>query len=317
LKEETMPRKRPNRDESESIERAPTPSLSRTAAFIRGAMLKGWPRIDLKHITEEGISHVRTWNISGDDDSDSENTENGAEALAHEVMVTAQEDAMVFGGHQKFFAVAYDKNNVQKHRFSFSVQSEDGQMGEENGPSESATPKGLIAQLMRHVEIQQRNVNGAVADIMAHYQMAAIEREKILASYQKREIEDMMLREQLVSNKHERDMAMLKEARTEKFQGEMVEKVMQLGNIAVTKFLTNGKPGEKPPPMLGEEILKGILGNVLADEKKLAIIANTLGPADSAALFELAKLYADRDARAEAKKGAIEKAGPPTPNGKG
>lgn len=290
-----MARKRPTKDLNVEKQSEARVSPGQIGAWVRGMLLEECPRIDLKHITEDGMSHVRRWNLLGDD---ADANLNDSEALTHEIMTAAQDEAQAFGGRQMFSVQAFDVQGQAVGRRSFAVTSE-GEATDDIAPSESASAKGITAQLMRHLEQIQRNASGQMADILGHYQLQNRALAEELNLRRRRDIEEIEMRERLASGLHEREIEIMRETRAERIQGELIEKVTGFLPVIAGKLLA--KPGERPDPMFGEEIISGFVKFLMENPDKAAQVAAIVGPEKAAQIGELAKMYILRDAaKAEA-----------------
>ena len=285
-----MATRRPQRRKVEERETRERVTPARVPNWIRGYLMQsGATRLDLRHLTESGSERVRGWDLNQERDEDTT-----AEILAHQVLTAAQEDAEGLGGHQRYEVRAYGTGDTgHLGRIIFEVRS-DGEAAEDSSPIEEATPKGQVAQAQRHTETMTRMMINGFNEVMGHLMSTNQMLQKRNESLEARELEVLEMRENLSTHDHQRKLEIAREARTERFQGEIFERVAGFLPVVAARFL-GGKNGEKPPPMLGEEILKGVLQDVMRDENKLMAVAQALGPDTSAKLVELYKLYAKEE----------------------
>jgi len=293
-----MPVKRPKKEQNYEGSSS-TVTTGRIPPTIRGWMLKGYAYIALKHVNEEGMSPVRRWELGGED---SDMSDRGADALAKDIITTAQEECDAFGGRQQFALLVYDKDSKNVGRKVFNLQS-DGELDEDVGPSESATPKGVTAQLMRHLERVQQISAGTTSELLAHYQQINHAQAVQLSAYQMRELEEMKMREDLISNKHARDLEMMREARVEELQSKAFHHFAGYVPLVVSKFLTGNKPGVKPDPIVGEDLLKDIIGGIISDPTKISQAQALLGP-KWPQFAQLAQMYIEKEQNEEKAKEA-------------
>lgn len=281
---------RPVRRKQQEEETRDRTTPARVPNWIRGYLMKSAAtRLDLRHVTENGSTRVRGWDLN--DERDEETT---AEVLAHQVLTCAQEDAEGWGGHHRYELRAYGASASEPLGYVVFVVHADGDAEEDDGPIETATPKGQVAQAQRHAETMFRMVSNSWNEGQGHLLSVIGMLQKRNETLEARELDVMSLREKLSTNQHERDLELAREARQERFQGEIFERVAGFLPVIAARFLS--KPGEKPPPMLGEDILRGILTNVVSDQNKMLAVAQILGPDDAAKLVELLKLYAAKEA---------------------
>src|SRR5215831_12274582 len=127
-------------------------------------------RLIVRHLTidKKPDSDVHTVNIPGDPSI--EGTE-VADRVILDVAESAQRDANDLGGLQTYAVYAYYSNDkTYVPRKIFRVSAEDEIEREREGTTEPATEKGLLSQLMRHNENNNRNSLVAMGYILQTFQ---------------------------------------------------------------------------------------------------------------------------------------------------
>lgn len=202
--------------------------------------------------------------------------------LAAEVLVSAQDDA---DGHLGLSSYClYGLKGVSKVErgpvFRLRSQSiEDGELED----TEAATPAGLQAQLMRHLEAQARTAiqkDEIYARSTTEIIRSLSER---LKHYEEAHWENILKAEELANEKEARELNRLKEINKDKRIDEALKTVKPLIPLLLSKF--NGAKGVKPE--LQMEAFKEVIAQVTPEDMEK--IANILGPKSLA----LAEIYMD------------------------
>jgi len=299
-----MARKRPVRDDIEEKPRRFSPS--RIAAFVRGAMLKNALRIELRHLSEDGSSRVRTWYLTGKEaDAEKDGGEDGtSQDITHEILETAQEEANQIGGRQRYMVCWYTTESgtayVERRIFVSDGEVGGDTGGEDFAPSESATPRGQLSQMMRHVESMARIAFQAVNDSTQHTHQIIQQQAARIQKYEEREMDVLVLREKLINDQDARELARAQEIRKGQLQDTFIGQLKDFAPVIKTRLLTGGKKGVKPPPALGEEQIRNLLKRLMGNPAKLEHIAKALDPLDMALMSELVRVYAEDEQKTNA-----------------
>jgi hypothetical protein len=109
--------------------------------------------------------------------------------------------------------------------------------------SEPATPKGLLAQLMRHNEAQTRMFALSVGQVISTMQRTIARLQESAEIGEERRLEAVALTEDLLSQKHKRDLMTEKAALDYTFKAEGFKKLLEIGTAVAGRILTGGKMG--------------------------------------------------------------------------
>jgi hypothetical protein len=272
-----MAGKRPKRD-GDGKERL-TPG--RLPAFIRGCILQGYVKIELRHLTEDGSSRVDRWPLKGEEDEPV-----SAESLNYEIMSVAEADAEGWGGHQRYAVCAYDGAETRTYakRAIFEIRA-DGVASDDDGPTESATQKGFMAQMMRHLEMRDRTFASAIGDIVSGYQEMVGRQQKRLELLENKQFEVLSLFEELASARHVRELEQMKEIRIDRIQTKVTNELLGYLPVVAKKFLGTGNGAS----IAAEDKLSALLASF--EPHQLAILKGILKTHQLAILKELQESY--------------------------
>ena len=188
-------------------------------------------------------------------------------ALADDIATTIHSDASGFGGVQRYLVVAC-LGEALVSRLPVKQMASEIRNGD-SVDSEPATPHGLLAQLMRHNEAQARLFSSAMGQIVSTMG-ETIERQKgDIDKADAIRVEALETIEGLISQKHEREMEILKEKGRTRRQESLVGLAMGLLPVVVNRVA-----GKKIFDESSASPIKGLLKKFvdsLTDEQKLKL----------------------------------------------
>lgn len=230
-------------------------------------------------LSSRGESLLRKFDFDSDSSSYTEET---LRELAAEVLVSAQDDADGHLGLSSYCLYGLKGTNKVERGPVFRLRSQNGDEGELED-TESATPAGLQAQLMRHLEAQARTAiqkDEIYARSTTEIIRGLSER---LKHYEEAHWETVLRAEELANEKEARELNRLKEISKDRRIDEALKTVKPLIPLLLSKF--NGAKGVKPE--LQMEAFKEVVAQISPEQMEQ--IANILGPKSLA----LAEIYMD------------------------
>ncbi len=206
--------------------------------------------------------------------------------LVAEFFTIAQEDADGHRGVTSYCLKAF-KGVMQGERSPiFRLRAQESEYGDEEalGETEPATKEGLLAQMMRHNEANNR----LLAQVFEVQARSTSEDKRTLMEqirhYEDRHWETMLRAEELANEKDSRELAKLQAVAAEKRKEELIKMLKPLVPVAMAKF--KGTP-DSAKPGLWLESLKEIMAQTTPEDMQR--IAEILGPKSLA----LATIYMD------------------------
>ncbi len=261
-------------DEREEVVRV-TPA--KVVNKIRGWIAIGHAAIELKHISEEGSTRVQRWRLKDDEGPAN------AEDIAHQVAMSAQDDAEGLGGYQKYGVFAFEAEGPgvgHIARCIFEVRC-DGEVDDDSSPREGC----LTAQLMRHIEVKDRMLVNMFQDIVGTQSSHIKRQEERLTHYEERSFDQYLQLEQLVSANHERKLAELKNEQQIKALGRIGEQLALGVPVVLNRLLGSGTK----KPVAGIDVLKQLFSKLHGQGEKVAKLMGVLKPEELGLLSELQK----------------------------
>lgn len=219
-------------------------------------------------------------NIVDDFDFSSVNTDN-IQTFVDDVIGRAQSDADGMGGVQRYELHVLSGQKKIAARFAFRLRSEDESVDDVGG-DEAASAKGLLTQLMRHNEQQNRTmVNGIGA--MVQMMNRTIERdqetiEKLLDERQK----NWEIIEKSKGQEHERELELMESHRKGEREDLVFQKINLLFPIVLNRL--SGKQMLNPEE---KSLLSGFVESLT--EEQFQKIASSLSPEQQVLLFTVIK----------------------------
>lgn len=197
-------------------------------------------------------------NIVDDFEFDSVNTDN-LNTFVDDVINRAQNDADGMGGTHRYELHIVCEKKVTA-RFAFRLRSDDESVDESSG-EESATSKGLLTQLMRHSEQQQRTmVSGIGAMVqMMHRTMERQETtiEKLLEERER----DRDRIEAARGGEHQRELELMDAHRKGEREDMLFQKINTLFPIILNKI-----SGREMMPTEDKNLLAGLVDTLNEDQ---------------------------------------------------
>lgn len=215
---------------------------------------------------------VDTWEIL----PEHRENDSGLRKLAAEIAMSASSDAAGVKGTQTYTLKAFHGDNDKPSgRYTFRVDGDAEGGDDEMGlSSEPPTPKGLLSQTMRHLEVTMKTSMMGVATAVN-----ALERIASRASQRAEDLERDRIRsfeaiEKSISMEHERKIEVMKEETRQKAMGELAGQVKQLVPVVMAK-LSGGHAQLPAPAPIPAPVNEGIaaLFASLSDAQKMQIFA--------------------------------------------
>lgn len=253
--------------------------------FIRRVTLSkdGYTRLVLVQVMRGGAHNtLRNIELDSTFGYDSEKIAN----MVAELFTTAQEDADGHRGVTQYALKALRGTATGERSPIIRLRAQTGEDGEEDilGETEDVTISGIAAvtsQLMRHNEAQARTIS-QMFEVMVTQSSARDARQTAqLQHYEDRHWENILQREELLSDRDTREIAKAESISRQRRFDETVKMLKPLVPAALSK-LKGISPGVKSGAQM--DVLKAIMKNITAEQMEQ--IANVLGD-QSLGLVEL------------------------------
>lgn len=194
--------------------------------------------------------------------------------LVAEMYCTAQEDA---DGHRSLTSYALKAlkgATVGERSPIIRLRRQSDEIGEDDilGESEEPTIAGVTSQLMRHNEAQARTISQMFEIMVTQASARDARQTEQLKHYEERHWENILQREELLSEKDARDIARIETLAKQKRFDETVKMLKPLVPAAISK-LKGLPPAAKAEAQKG--VLKAIMSNITPEQMEQ--IANVLG----------------------------------------
>lgn len=141
----------------------------------------------------------------------------------------------------------HGKENRATATFSIRVAAETN-IEDDGISNEPATRPGLLAQMMRHNEAMARMTIIGTGNIIKAQNSQIAKYERVIDKLLEEKFETVVTVEQLVSQKHERDLETAKVEHEIEQKEKLFDKAMLLAPIIANKLIGRGKDGEKIIP---------------------------------------------------------------------
>lgn len=257
-------------------------------------------RFELRERTQDGSANLHPFTIPEEWEDEM------LWRIVGELVATAQDDCNSSEtGRRSYFVLAYDAQGETLGRsqqirfFADKNQLDDTPAG---GELESANPKGLLAQLMRHTEGMVR-----IMQATTQSQLAAMTQLNAQLLKEKQEVEDRRLNmlvemEQLISERHKRDLEEKREAARERRLDELMGQLQRVTPALVARLLPGTTVATDATTKSLANAIKGLVEGL--PEHKVGQLMEVLGQEKGAALIELVTLVQQIDANEAAAGGA-------------
>lgn len=200
---------------------------------------------------------------------------------------TAQDDADGHLGTTAYTVIAYQGTKEGERGPMFRLRSQDASLtsgGGILGETEQATPQGLQAQLMRHLEAKDRTM-GIMVEHMANQATSIISRQSAqIEHYEKRHWENVELAEKMMLDRTTADLERSKQVSFDKRMDETMKMLKPIIPLLMSKLKGISKDAKSGAQT---DVLKALMSNVTPEQMEQ--IATILGPQSLA----LAELYLD------------------------
>nr|WP_206607012.1 hypothetical protein [Sandaracinus sp.] len=228
-----------------------------------------------------------------------------AAELAAEVWSTVCDHASAFPGRAQLYEVVvhYGPEYAPYARMPVRVSgptapandaSDDALRGELVVDAD-ASLRGLLAQMMRHLENRERLLVGTVGEYLAHDRRLLADKDTRIAELEQREVRVMDLAEKLRDRQHERDMEIRRASAREKQTGELIGHLKLLVPTIANRIA--GKTVMVDAVSGAEGQIKALLQSL--EPSQLNAILGALNPAQQQAVFTLARIYLAPEAKSE------------------
>lgn len=235
-------------------------------------------RISLKQIVNNTPTQasLRDWAIPEMKEGEISGEFGDVNELAQEIVQLAQDDAEVSSMPQQYCCVAFFGKDTQWSARSprMTFRSEQAEMMTADGSgafgggfdSEPATMQGHHAQMMRHNEMLFRGAVGSMGQIMEAQQRHIDRLMRNQEHNEEMRLKIMLEYEQLLSQRHERQLEIQREERKQAIQADMIEQVKILGPTIVNRISGKKLLPEKTDPDL--EIVYRIFGTLKPEQTR-------------------------------------------------
>lgn len=219
------------------------------------------------------------------------------EATAEEVFEAGEGDASGIGsGLQTYVVLAfYGDNKKHNGRFTFRARGdEDDDWGDGGETTEPPTTQGAMAQSMRHTEVVFRTSSAGMGSAFQGLQHMVSQQSQIIADMMDDRFKTAELIETLSTAKHERDIELLREARKDETQRQLLENFKPMIPVVMNKLA--GKkmlPEADPQSMMLRDLFKTM------KPEQLAAIQQALTPQQAMIVLSIANNYVGSDAPEE------------------
>jgi hypothetical protein len=263
--------------------------------------IKTWlPRVLYRHTEDDTLGRckrivARQLNAHGRDvadvhqvrlDGDDFSSPAAVEMISNELAQSLQQDADGMGGNvQRYALYAYFEKAPQQAAFrkAIMVAGRGPLEGEDGGLTERPDTTGLVTQLMRHLEIQNKNSMVAMGYLFATQQKQMERLMETNEAKDKRQFDLMVLLEEVISTKHEREVRMEEVKAGIEFKKKGIEKLEVLFPVVMNKVAkTNLYPEKASPAALAAAAFFDSL-----TPKQAEIFRQVLSPEQLTALAEV------------------------------
>jgi hypothetical protein len=251
-------------------------------------------RFVLHHMGAAGKLGSEVFTISSDI------PEERIEATAEEIFEAGEADASGIGnGLQTYVVLAfYGDNKRHNGRFTFRARGdEDDWDGGET--TEPPTTQGAMAQAMRHTEVIMRSSSAGMGAAFNGLQHMVTRQSEIINQMMEERFKTAELLEALSSKTHERELELLREARKDDTQRQLLENFKPMIPVVMNKLA--GKqmlPAADPQSMMLKELFKTM------EPEQLAAIQGVLTPQQAMIVLSIAQNYVGPDEPTEGGNGS-------------
>jgi len=287
----------------------------KTFRWIRGIFLKGEPviRLECRHIQASDSGQRNSHRLL---ELEAKELQSEPEEIATQIIEEATQDAKNFHGMQSYALFYYTEKGGNecrgRHVFSIagSIESEDDFS---MGSTEPANEKGLLSQMMRHVEAKERSTNQNHQSQIHFYETRLTQQERYLTIMSDKMMHLFELINTVEDRKLEREIEYRKLMRQEKTKDMAMEKLAMFTPVLLHKLLgaapsnTNSSNGNTQNPDIPQGIDPRLLPLLESlNEEQMMTIANTMNDEQKVAFIEIYTSYRDLKKKEKDEKHAAE-----------
>lgn len=203
------------------------------------------------------------------------------EATAEEIFEAGEADASGIGSSQTYVVLAfYGENKKHNGRFTFRARADDDD-ADGGEVTEPPTPAGIVSQNMRHTESILRTSGMQMGSAFQGLQQMVTRQSEVIENMMTERFRAFELIEALTTAKHEREIELLREARKDETQRQLMDKFSPLVPIVANKIA--GKPmlpAADPQSLMLQEFFKTLkpeqfaaLQEVLSNEQMMIVLS--------------------------------------------
>lgn len=232
-----------------------------------------------------------------------EKRETFVEQIINAIEEAAHDDAESIGGHQRYLIFAFFQNETKPlARAGFRMDAGDDDEGDEELESEPANAKGLVAQAMRHQEGNFRTSVMTTNHTISMLQRTIDSQMETINALMKGHLDNLKLVEDLVTQRHERELMSKREELNADIKNDFARKGMMLLPAVVNRLTgKNVIPGSSPGEIMINDFLETLT------EEQLMKIAPILSPEQQVIVFEMLNSKIAKEEAAKEKKAANSK----------
>lgn len=269
-------------------------------------------KIELRQAGDMGDSSLTHWRVREED-----LTREFVRQIVSEAAEYSREDAEGLGGMNSYALVGYfGKNPANYDRRTTAWREHGDRMNDQIATTEKATPTGVIAQSMRHLEAMARVYTTSMGAAFETVNMQLARANEMQERALMREREFYEAREQMEDKRLERDVRLLKEKNSEDRLDEMLKTVIPLLPVAASKFMGPlakyvNDAGDVDPAAMKAVMLqaKELLGSLDREDMQKIVEAVENGKGGTAKTIAFMNLYQSLQQIAEAEEEAKKKKG--------
>lgn len=204
--------------------------------------------------------------------------------IVHEIETHALNEVETMGGVQKFIVRSYfSKSEKPVSRFPFRMSATDAGNEDETVDSEPPSAKGMLSQLMRHNEALARMLTMGTTQIIVTLQKQNANLAAQLEMNMSKELEFVRTTEELLSQKHVRELEAIQAQNKEKRMQELYDKGMLLLPAVANRIAGKQVMNQTVSP---SEVMLNELVSTLKPEQFEKLLA-VLAPEQRIVLLEL------------------------------
>jgi hypothetical protein len=244
-------------------------------------------RVVLRHVTiNDRQSDVLTLPLDG-----LQLEEQTAAALGQRFEEAISEDAEGLGGMQRYLLVALEGER-QVARLTLRQHGQAEPVNGEPVDSEPPTDKGLLAQLMRHNEVQAKIFAASMGEIVSSMQETINRQKAAVEQADELRLDALTLVEDLISRRHERELETHKAEDARRMKAELLSRLSVLIPVVANKLTGDTVFPETVKPIV--LMLNGLMESLGPDQ--FEALKRVLTPEQMHVLSEIIRAhFADGD----------------------